>query len=84
LDRILGLVQPDEYNFGSGPWFLVTQCGPEVREKLRASADEGWAAYMKCVGVEASPERTAYFERAKRAFGIGDQSSSSCPAAGKV
>ena len=23
---ILALVTPDEYNFGSGPWFLTTQC----------------------------------------------------------
>ncbi|KAK2593754.1 hypothetical protein QQS21_008515 [Conoideocrella luteorostrata] len=68
LNRILSLVQPDEYNFGSGPWFLATQCGQDVRDKLSANVDEGFQAYMQCVGVSVTDERKAYFERAKKAF----------------
>ncbi|KAG5992758.1 hypothetical protein E4U54_003565 [Claviceps lovelessii] len=70
LNAILALVTPDEYNFGSGPWFLMTQCEPEVREALAKDADRGFGLYMKCVGVEVTEERRAYWERAKKAFGV--------------
>ncbi|KAJ3472303.1 hypothetical protein NLG97_g11106 [Lecanicillium saksenae] len=70
LNYILSLVQPDEYNFGSGPWFLTTQCKPEVREALKANVDSGFEAYMACVGVSVTDERKAYLTRAKKAFGL--------------
>ena len=71
LNSILALVTPDEYNFGSGPWFLATQCDQSVRDQLTQNADSGWQAYMGCVGVDASdPGRVAYWTRAKAAFGI--------------
>ena len=70
LNWILSLVTPDEYNFGSGPWFLTTQCGRDVRDKLRGNVDEGFQAYMQCVGVTVTDERKAYFDRAKAAFGV--------------
>ncbi|QPH16449.1 hypothetical protein C2857_001105 [Epichloe festucae Fl1] len=70
LNYILSLVQPDEHNFGSGPWFLKTQCGSHVREKLDENVDQGFEAYMQCVGVSVTEERRVYFERAKKAFGL--------------
>ncbi|PNY23453.1 Uncharacterized protein TCAP_06595 [Tolypocladium capitatum] len=70
LNWILSLVKPDEYNFGSGPWFLTTQCGADVRRKLRDNVDEGFQAYMNCVGVTVTDDRKAYFDRAKKAFGV--------------
>jgi hypothetical protein len=70
LNRIRSLVITDDYNFGSGPWFLTTQCESSVRQELRANIDQGFSAYMGCVGVEVSAERTAYLDRAKKAFGI--------------
>lgn len=70
LNHILSLVQPDQYNFGSGPWFFTTQCKQDVKDKFKKSADEGFAAYMQCVGVSVTDERKAYFERAKKAFGV--------------
>ena len=70
LDRIRSLVTVDDYNFASGPWFLTTQCEKSVREQLRADVDKGFAAYMGCVGVEVNEERTAYLDRAKKAFNI--------------
>lgn len=68
LNYILSLVQPDEYNFGSGPWFFATQCKQDVRDALDKDLDKGFAAYMACVGVSVTDERKAYFERAKKAF----------------
>ncbi|KAK3394847.1 hypothetical protein B0H63DRAFT_517929 [Podospora didyma] len=66
---ILDLVKPDQYNFGSAPWFLKTQCGPDVRAALQANPDTGFAAYMRCVGVDAQDtNRQAYWKRAKAGF----------------
>jgi hypothetical protein len=70
LNEMLALVQPDEYNFGSGPWFLATQCDKSVRDLLQQDADKGFAKYMECVGVQVTPERSEYFTRAKQAFGL--------------
>ncbi|KAG5968137.1 hypothetical protein E4U58_001996 [Claviceps cyperi] len=70
LNAILGLVTPDEYNFGSAPWFLVKQCGGDVFKALQRNLEDGFGAYMKCVGVEVSEERRVYLERAKKAFGL--------------
>lgn len=68
LNEILALVTPDEYNFGSGPWFLATQCPGSVRDALKGNVDEGFKQYMACVGVSVTSERLAYFDRAKQAF----------------
>lgn len=70
LNYILSLVQPDEFNFGSGPWFLTTQCPGDVREALRANIDSGFQRYMGCVGVSVTEERKAYLDRAKQAFDL--------------
>ncbi|KZV93001.1 hypothetical protein EXIGLDRAFT_710010 [Exidia glandulosa HHB12029] len=67
-DAILALVTPDEYNFGSGPWFLATQCEAAVRDELTTDPDAGFEAYMACVGVTVDEGRAAYWERAKTAF----------------
>lgn len=70
LNYILSLVNADEHNFGSGPWFLTTQCGKQVRDALKANIDSGFEAYMGCVGVAVTDERRAYLTRAKKAFGL--------------
>lgn len=70
LNEILSLVTPDEFNFGSGPWFLATQCGQDVRDSLKGDIDQGFEAYMGCVGVTVTEERKAYLTRAKDAFGL--------------
>ncbi|OTB02519.1 hypothetical protein M426DRAFT_62181 [Hypoxylon sp. CI-4A] len=69
-NEILALVNTDEYNFGSGPWFLTTQCSTDVQEALKAGDDAGFQAYMGCVGVTLDEQRTAYWTRAKAAFGL--------------
>jgi hypothetical protein len=70
LNEILALVTPDEYNFGSGPWFLVTQCPATVRDALKEDIDCGFEAYMACVGVQVTDPRKEYLTRAKEAFGL--------------
>lgn len=70
LNEILALVTPDKYNFGSGPWFLKTQCPSDVQSKLDQDIDTGFQAYMECVGVTVDDSRQAYFDRAKSAFGL--------------
>jgi cobyrinic acid a,c-diamide synthase len=70
LNNIRSLVLPDEYNFASGQWFLTTQCDQSIRKQLQEDVDKGFAAYMGCVGVQVNSERTAYLDRAKKAFGI--------------
>ncbi|KAJ3499943.1 hypothetical protein NM208_g17256 [Fusarium decemcellulare] len=67
---LLDLVTVDKYNFASGPWFLTTQCDASVRKALDDDIDDGFAAYMKCIDVEVTDDRLAYFNRAKEAFGL--------------
>lgn len=68
-NKLLALVTDDKYNFGSGPWFLTTQC-PDVVDQLAAGTDAAFAAYMQCVGVSVTPDRQEYWNRAKTAFGL--------------
>ncbi|ORY57548.1 uncharacterized protein BCR38DRAFT_354673 [Pseudomassariella vexata] len=68
-NKLLALVTPDKYNFGSGPWFLTTQCA-SIRTQLQAGTDAGFAAYMGCVGVTVTEDRNAFWSRAKAAFGL--------------
>ncbi|KAK2068730.1 hypothetical protein P8C59_003358 [Phyllachora maydis] len=69
---VLALVTPDEYNFGSGPWFLATQCAPAMAALGEGGegVDEAFAAFMACVGTAMTDERRAYWERAKAVFGL--------------
>ncbi|GJN80592.1 hypothetical protein PLIIFM63780_004119 [Purpureocillium lilacinum] len=70
LNRILALVQVDDYNFGSGSWFMATQCPKSVRNVLRKDPEQGWYEYnSKCVGVPGDVStRLEYWTRAKAAF----------------
>ncbi|RYP42793.1 hypothetical protein DL768_010229 [Monosporascus sp. mg162] len=69
-NQLLDLVIPDERNFGSGAWFLTAKCTSEVRDQLKTGTDAGFAAYMGCIGVEVTPERDAYWQRAKQALNL--------------
>ncbi|RYP76366.1 hypothetical protein DL771_001805 [Monosporascus sp. 5C6A] len=69
-NQLLDLVVPDERNFGSGAWFLSAKCTSDVRDQLQTGTDAGFAAYMGCVGVQVTPERDAYWQRAKRALNL--------------
>ncbi|KAI0490163.1 hypothetical protein F4859DRAFT_182478 [Xylaria cf. heliscus] len=76
MNGVRDLVRADEYNFGSGPWFLTTQCTDpkattaSIISTLNSSPDDGFALYMACVGVGVTGPRNEYWTRAKQAFGI--------------
>ncbi|KAI1158074.1 hypothetical protein F5B18DRAFT_642602 [Nemania serpens] len=72
-NKILALVTEDQYNFGSGPWYLKNKCTPDVVSGLEKATDDAFAAYIQqCVGVPGpvAPARLAYWARAKTAFGL--------------
>ena len=57
------------YDFGSGAWFLKTQCSPEIQTGLAGGSLAGWQAYITgCVQTQANPERQAYWQRAMDAL----------------
>ncbi|KAI4257981.1 MAG: hypothetical protein LQ352_001414 [Teloschistes flavicans] len=60
-----------QYDFGSGAWFLTTQCSDTVRAGLKTGQLTGWQAYIsECIHTAASPDRQAYWERAAKVMGI--------------
>ncbi|KAI0025518.1 hypothetical protein F4780DRAFT_337543 [Xylariomycetidae sp. FL0641] len=67
----LALVTTDEHNFGSGAWFLTTQCSEEIREGLKSGTDAAFEAYIvECVDTSMSDERRAFWNNAKKAFNL--------------
>ncbi|KAI0206224.1 hypothetical protein F4808DRAFT_111381 [Astrocystis sublimbata] len=71
-NKVRALVTPDEYNFGSGAWFMSTQCG-DIISQLNANPDAGWVAYMGCVlgsPNSITQDRNDFWNRAKTAFGL--------------
>ncbi|KAL3457822.1 hypothetical protein BJX64DRAFT_240672 [Aspergillus heterothallicus] len=70
-DAVLDLlVAVPEYDFGSGAWFLTTQCEQSIRTALQSGSEDGWAGYItSCVGTEANDGRRAYWVKAVEALG---------------
>ena len=65
------LLADEEYDFGSGAWFLTTQCSASVRAQLQTGSEAGWTAYItSCVGTDANDNRKAYWTRAIQALGV--------------
>ncbi|KAJ5753726.1 uncharacterized protein N7511_007879 [Penicillium nucicola] len=59
------------YDFGSGAWFLTTQCSKEVRTALAKGDESGWSRYISdCVGTSVTDERKEYWDRAVKALGV--------------
>ncbi|KAF7174889.1 hypothetical protein CNMCM7691_005357 [Aspergillus felis] len=64
------LLSNEEYDFGSGAWFLTTQCSQDLRSELQSGSEAGWQKYItSCVGTDANEERKAYWTRAVQALG---------------
>ncbi len=70
LNTIRALVLPDEYTWGSAAWYLTSQCSSSIRTQLQAGGQAGFEAYLGCLGVSATSDRLAYWNRANTAFGI--------------
>lgn len=59
------------YDFGSGAWFLTTQCSKDVRSALQSGSETGWQRYISDgVGTSVTDERKEYWERAVKALGV--------------
>ncbi|CAG7939444.1 unnamed protein product [Penicillium salamii] len=58
-------------DFGSGAWFLTTECSKEVRSALADGPEAGWKKYITdCVGTTITDDRKAYWDRAVKALGV--------------
>ncbi|KAJ5699645.1 hypothetical protein N7536_002658 [Penicillium majusculum] len=58
-------------DFGSGAWFLTTQCSKEVRSALADGSETGWQRFISdCVGTSVTDERKVYWERAIKAIDV--------------
>ena len=68
---VRGLLTANEtYDFGSGAWFLTSQCTESVRSGLQNGSQEGWEEYITgCIGTTVTSDRMAYWQRAMQAFG---------------
>ncbi|KAJ5752280.1 hypothetical protein N7520_009197 [Penicillium odoratum] len=68
---LLDLLRGDEtYDFGSGAWFLTTQCSKDVRTALQGGDESGWQRYIsECVGTSVTDARKEYWQRAVKALG---------------
>ena len=69
---LLDLLRENEtYDFGSGAWFLATQCSKDVRSLLQDGSETGWKRYISdCIGTSVTDERKAYWERARKALDV--------------
>lgn len=69
---LLDLLRENEtYDFGSGAWFLTSQCSKDVRTALQGGSEEGWTQYISsCVGTSVTDERKQYWEKAVKALGV--------------
>ncbi|CAI7647808.1 unnamed protein product [Penicillium viridicatum] len=69
---LLDLLRNDSVtDFGSGAWFLTSQCSKEVRSALSDGSETGWQTFITdCVGTSVTDERKAYWERAVEAIGV--------------
>lgn len=64
------LLEDPVRDFGSGVWFLTTQCEESVREGLRNNGEKGWEGFIvDCVGTDANDERKGYWTSAVKALG---------------
>ncbi|KAB8256058.1 hypothetical protein BDV32DRAFT_106531 [Aspergillus pseudonomiae] len=65
------LVENLEWDFGSGAWFLTTQCSADVRSALQAGSEAGWQRYItECVQTQVTDQRKEYWQKAVKALGV--------------
>ncbi|KAJ6178027.1 hypothetical protein N7519_008488 [Penicillium mononematosum] len=71
-EELLDLLRSDSAtDFGSGAWFLTTQCSKDVRTALADGSETGWQRFISdCVGTSVTEERREYWERAVEAIGV--------------
>ena len=73
---VLGLVENDQYSFGSAAWYYHMKCSDSVKTQVQSGSQAGYDAFMTtCVGTQAdegsgSTSRLAYWQRATAALGV--------------
>ncbi|KAF2099592.1 hypothetical protein NA57DRAFT_75092 [Rhizodiscina lignyota] len=67
-NKILALVQPDEFSFASAAWFISTQCDAATRAGLQAGTQAGYTAYLtNCVQTTVTDDRISGWKAALQA-----------------
>jgi len=64
------LISYANYDFGSAAWFLTSQCDAGVVSGLAKPGTAAFNAYLGCIGTSPSDQRTQYYTKALKAFGI--------------
>ncbi len=64
------LIKYKNYDFGSGAWFLASQCDASVSSGLQSGSAAGFSAYLACIGTTETSARDAYYQRAVAALGV--------------
>jgi hypothetical protein len=73
---VLGLVENDQYGFGSAAWFYHEKCSDAIKSQVQTGSQAGYDAFLTtCVGTTAdegsgSTSRLAYWQRAASALGV--------------
>ncbi|KEF54772.1 uncharacterized protein A1O9_09214 [Exophiala aquamarina CBS 119918] len=69
--KVLELVQPDQYAWAAASWYYATKCSTEQRAMVVDGGLQGWqnGFITGCVQTANSPERQAYWTRARQALG---------------
>lgn len=72
LAKVLELVEPDQYAFAAASWYYATKCSAEQKAMVVNGGLQGWqnAFITGCVQTANSPERQAYWTRARQALGV--------------
>ncbi|KAL4899693.1 hypothetical protein BDW74DRAFT_108407 [Aspergillus multicolor] len=68
---LLDLILEDPVrDYGSGAWFLTTQCNETVRAGLQNNGEEGWRVFItQCVVTDADSQRRDFWTKAVAALG---------------
>ena len=73
---VLGLVENDQYSFGSAAWYYHMKCSDDIKKQVQSGSQAGYDAFLTtCVGTQADEgsggtSRLAYWQRATAALGV--------------
>lgn len=67
--RLKLMTDDNALDFGSGAWYLTTQCSKEVRTALAKGDEAGWKGYIGCVNTPVTDERKKGWEAAVAVLG---------------
>jgi hypothetical protein len=63
-EKVLELVNGNEWSFGSAAWFLSTQCDASVKAGLDQGTQAAWEQYLTgCIGTTVTEDRNAVWKK---------------------